>query len=72
MRDKGLYSGDGGKAIGIEGSSVGKVFGAYVGENAVDLLVMGGYRHSPVNEWFWGGMTNTIIDDPPCWVLLSR
>lgn len=58
--------------IGIGGSSVGKVFGTYVEDNAVDLLVMGGYRHSPVNEWFWGGMTNTIINDPPCWVLLSR
>jgi len=58
--------------IAIDGSSVGKVFGAYVDENAIDLLVMGGYRHSPVNEWFWGGMTNTIINDPPCWVLLSH
>ena len=58
--------------IRIEGSSVGKVFDSYVDRNAIDLLVMGGYRHSPVNEWFWGGMTNTIINDPPCWVLLSR
>lgn len=58
--------------IALNGSSVGKVFGTYVGENGVDLLVMGGYRHSPVNEWFWGGMTNTIINEPPCWVLLSR
>jgi nucleotide-binding universal stress UspA family protein len=58
--------------IRIAGSSVGKVFGAYVDENAVDLLVMGGYRHSPVNEWFWGGMTNTIINEPPCWVMLSH
>jgi nucleotide-binding universal stress UspA family protein len=58
--------------IRISGSSVGKVFDAYVDENAVDLLVMGGYRHSPVNEWFWGGMTNTIINEPPCWVMLSH
>ncbi|SIO62745.1 Nucleotide-binding universal stress protein, UspA family [Bradyrhizobium erythrophlei] len=58
--------------IRIEGSSVGKVFEAYIDQNAIDLLVMGGYRHSPVNEWFWGGMTNTIINDPPCWVFLSH
>ena len=58
--------------IKIKGSSVGKVFATYVDDNAIDLLVMGGYRHSPVNEWFWGGMTNTIINDPPCWVLLSH
>jgi nucleotide-binding universal stress UspA family protein len=58
--------------IQISGSSVGKVFGAYVDKNAIDLLVMGGYRHSPVNEWFWGGMTNTVINQPPCWVFLSH
>jgi nucleotide-binding universal stress UspA family protein len=58
--------------IKLGGSSVGKVFGAYVDEKGIDLLVMGGYRHSPVNEWFWGGMTNTIINDPPCWVFLSH
>lgn len=58
--------------IKIEGSSVGKVFGAYVEKNAIDLLVMGGYRHSPVSEWFWGGMTNTIINQPPCWAFLSH
>ena len=56
----------------IDGSSVGKVFGAYVEKSGIDLLVMGGYRHSPVNEWFWGGMTNTIINEPPCWVFLSH
>jgi nucleotide-binding universal stress UspA family protein len=58
--------------IGIHGSSVGKVFEAFVDKNAIDLLVMGGYRHSPLNQWFWGGMTNTIINDPPCWVMLSH
>jgi len=58
--------------IKIDGSSVGKVFGAYVEKSGIDLLVMGGYRHSPVNEWFWGGMTNTIINEPPCWVFLSH
>ncbi len=58
--------------IAIAGSSVGKVFEAYVENNAIDLLVMGGYRHSPVNQWFWGGMTNTIINAPPCWVMLSH
>jgi len=58
--------------IAIAGSSVGKVFEAYLENNAIDLLVMGGYRHSPVNQWFWGGMTNTIINAPPCWVMLSH
>jgi nucleotide-binding universal stress UspA family protein len=34
----------------IHGSSVGKVFEACVKSNAVDLLVMGAYRHSRLNE----------------------
>jgi nucleotide-binding universal stress UspA family protein len=58
--------------IGIAGSSVGKIFEAYVDKNGIDLLVMGGYRHSPMNQWLWGGMTNTIINAPPCWVMLSH
>jgi nucleotide-binding universal stress UspA family protein len=58
--------------VGIGGSSVGKVFEAYMDKNGIDLLVMGGYRHSPMNQWLWGGMTNTIINAPPCWVMLSH
>ena len=55
-----------------DGSSVGKVFGAYVKAHASDLLVMGAYRHSRLNEWIWGGASNTIIGQPPCWVLMSH
>jgi nucleotide-binding universal stress UspA family protein len=56
----------------IDGSSVGKVFEAYVIANAMDLLVMGAYRHSRLNETVWGGATKTVIARPPCWVLMSR
>lgn len=55
----------------IHGSSVGKVFEAYVKANAVDLLVMGAYRHSRLNEIVWGGATKTVIARPPCWVMRS-
>jgi nucleotide-binding universal stress UspA family protein len=60
------------ETVKIDGSSVGKVFDAYVKANAIDLLVMGGYRHSRLNEIVWGGATKTIIGQPPCWVLMSH
>jgi nucleotide-binding universal stress UspA family protein len=58
--------------VAIDGSSVGKVFEAYVKANATDLLVMGAYRHSRLNEMVWGGATKTVIGRPPCWVMMSR
>lgn len=60
------------ETVKIDGSSVGKVFEAYVKAKAVDLLVMGAYRHSRLNEIVWGGATKTIIGRPPCWVMMSR
>jgi nucleotide-binding universal stress UspA family protein len=60
------------ETVKIGGSSVGKVFEAYVKANAIDLLVMGAYRHSRLNEIVWGGATKTVIGRPPCWVMMSR
>jgi nucleotide-binding universal stress UspA family protein len=60
------------EAVKIDGSSVGKVFEAYVNANAIDLLVMGAYRHSRLNEFVWGGASNTVIGRPPCWVMMSH
>jgi nucleotide-binding universal stress UspA family protein len=60
------------EAVEIAGSSVGKVFEQYVEDNAIDLLVMGGFRHSRLNEHIWGGVTSTVINQPPCWVMLSH
>jgi nucleotide-binding universal stress UspA family protein len=60
------------EALKIDGSSVGKVFESYVRANAIDLLVMGGYRHTRLNEIVWGGATKTVIGQPPCWVMMSR
>jgi nucleotide-binding universal stress UspA family protein len=48
------------------------VFEAYVKTNAINLLVMGAYRHSRLNETMWGGATKTVIARPPCWVLMSH
>lgn len=56
----------------IDGSSVGKVFDAYVKTNKIDLLVMGAYGHSWLKEFIWGGATKTVLGSPPCWVLMSH
>jgi nucleotide-binding universal stress UspA family protein len=60
------------ETVKIDGSSTGKVFEQYVKANRVDLLVMGAYRHSRLNETIWGGVTKTVIGRPPCWVMMSR
>ena len=60
------------ETVRIDGSSVGKIFEALVRARAADLLVMGAYGHSRLNEWVWGGMTKTVIGRPPCWVIMSH
>lgn len=60
------------ETVEVGGSSVGKVFEAYVEDRGIDLLVMGGFRHSRLNEHIWGGVTCTVINQPPCWVMLSH
>lgn len=60
------------ETVAVNGSSVGKVFEAYVKVNATDLLIMGAYRHSRLNEFVWGGATKTVIGRPPCWIMMSR
>jgi nucleotide-binding universal stress UspA family protein len=60
------------KMAKIDGSSVGKVFEAYVKANSIDLLVMGAYRHSRLREFVMGGATYTVLGHPPCWVLMAH
>lgn len=60
------------ETVEISGSSIGKVLGKYVEDKAIDLLVMGGFGHSRLSEHVWGGVTSTVINQPPCWVMLSH
>ena len=60
------------ETVEVGGSSIGKVFAEYVQDNAIDLLVMGGFGHSRRSEHFWGGVTTTVINQPPSWVMLSH
>ncbi|OPY97939.1 universal stress protein UspA [Bradyrhizobium sacchari] len=54
------------------GSSIGKVLGSWANSNAIDAIVMGAYHHSRLNEVVWGGVTKTVIGQPPCWVMISH
>ena len=60
------------EAVPMDEFSTGEVFEAYVKKYAIDLLVMGAYRHSRLKEFFLGGATYTVIGHPPCWVLMSH
>jgi nucleotide-binding universal stress UspA family protein len=37
-----------------------------------DLIVMGGYGHSRMREWIFGGVTKSMIENPPVPVLLAH
>jgi len=54
------------------GSSIGKVLGNWVNSHGMDAIVMGAYHHSRLNEVVWGGVTKTVIGEPPCWVMISH
>ena len=54
------------------GSSTGKVLGSWANSHAIDAIVMGAYHHSRLNETIWGGVTKTVIGQPPCWVMISH
>lgn len=54
------------------GSSIGKVLGSWANSHGIDAIVMGAYHHSRVNEIVWGGVTKTVIGEPPCWVMISH
>ena len=57
--------------VKIDGSSVGKVFEAYLKANMIELPIMDAYRHSRLNELAWSGATKTVIAWPPCCVMMS-
>ncbi|PIT04435.1 universal stress protein UspA [Bradyrhizobium nitroreducens] len=54
------------------GSSIGKVLENFVNSHDMDAIVMGAYHHSRLNEIVWGGVTKTVIGQPPCWVMISH
>ncbi|MET3907540.1 nucleotide-binding universal stress UspA family protein [Bradyrhizobium sp. S3.3.6] len=70
LREHGIYASF--ETVKESGSSIGKVLGSWAQAHAVDAIVMGAYHHSRLNEVVWGGVTKTVIGQPPCWVMMSH
>lgn len=69
LREHGVFASF--ETVGINGSSIGKVLASWAQARAVDAIIMGAYHHSRLNEVVWGGVTKTVIGEPPCWVMMS-
>jgi nucleotide-binding universal stress UspA family protein len=70
LREHGVYASF--ETVKGNGSSIGKVLGSWAHSHAIDAIVMGAYHHSRLNEIVWGGVTKTVIGQPPCWVMISH
>lgn len=70
LREHGVYASF--ETVKGSGSSIGKVLGSCAQSHGIDAIVMGAYHHSRLNEIVWGGVTKTVIGQPPCWVMISH
>lgn len=70
LREHGVYASF--ETVKGGGSSIGKVLGSWAQSHSIDAIVMGAYHHSRLNETVWGGVTKTVIGQPPCWVMMSH
>lgn len=70
LREHGVFASF--ETVKGSGSSIGKVLGSWAQSHAIDAIVMGAYHHSRLNEIVWGGVTKTVIGQPPCWVMISH
>ena len=58
--------------VEAEGVGIGKVIDGYLMDQAADLLVMGAYGHSRLQEFILGGATRYMLAAPPVAVLMSH
>ena len=58
--------------LDAKGDAAGDVLTDDILKNRIDLLVMGAYGHARLKEVVLGGTTDTILRDPPGYVLMSR
>ena len=59
-------------SLDAKGDAAGDVLVGYALKNKIDLLVMGAYGHARLKEVVLGGTTDTILREPPGFVLMSR
>jgi nucleotide-binding universal stress UspA family protein len=41
-------------------------------DEGADLIVTGGYGHSRLGEWMFGGMTRGLLNEAPVCVMMSH
>ena len=58
--------------VSRQGRTVSATLRQHAIDTSADLLVMGGYGHSRLRERIFGGVTRTMIDEPPLPVLMAR
>lgn len=54
------------------GREIGDVLRQQATDIDADFIVMGGYGHSRMREWIFGGVTKSMIENPPVPVLLAH
>lgn len=59
-------------AVDAAGRAIGPALSDYVHAANADLLVMGAFGHSRLQEFVVGGATRSVLHAPPCPVLLSH
>ena len=55
-----------------QGRTVAATLRQHATDIAADLLVMGGYGHSRLREWIFGGVTRSMIEEPLLPILMAR
>lgn len=55
-----------------DGRPIGRMLSDYVRDHAVDLLVMGGFGHARLRQFILGGATSSMLESPPCPLLMSH
>ena len=60
------------RRLASSGEDVGRVLLSRAAAFGADLMVMGAYGHSCLNEWIFGGVTRTMLRVASLPVLMSR
>jgi nucleotide-binding universal stress UspA family protein len=60
------------RRLSSSGEDVGRVLLSQAAAFGADLVVMGAYGHSHLNEWIFGGVTRTVLREAGLPVLMSR
>jgi nucleotide-binding universal stress UspA family protein len=60
------------RRLSCGGQDVGHLLLSQAAAFGADLLVMGAYGHSQLNEWMFGGVTRTVLYEAGLPVLMSR